>query len=169
MTEITKKEAVAFIHKTLGSIVHRDLLIQNDGQQKLMQMGLAVAVVTDLIKPDLVKWSKDYDASRVLDAVAELSPESSIAIEWTKLKDTGLKTTGRPRGRGAVHGRNFLVVHLVNFLVEQGMHATRNKASDHQESACDVVVEAMKMYGILIDYDGARNAWEKRGELLGTR
>ena len=57
--------------------------------------------------------------------------------------------------------RNDLIIRTIQKLVDCGLNATRNDASD-PESACDAVSEALKRHMICLKYRGVVGVWDDR-------
>lgn len=61
--------------------------------------------------------------------------------------------------------RNVVVHQLLQEIVKFGFKSTRDDGSDHKDSACDIVAEAMEEVGDsgikAIDYDRIKDIWEQ--------
>jgi hypothetical protein len=79
----------------------------------------------------------------------------------------------RPRRRGPRAGvlwtRDATVRWVLRRLVGLGFQATRNEASDHADSACDIVAEACAMRGEEPrSYEAVRRIWLGRRNVVGS-
>src|SRR5215831_3739635 len=74
---------------------------------------------------------------------------------------------GQPGRKANLH-RDVAIVSAVAELVNCGIRATRNDASEH-ECACSIVAELLEDLDVELAYHGVAKVWSKRGRVLTTR
>jgi len=141
--------------------------MQSGGMLGRFGKPLDMSYVIELIgKADTDPLAYDVACSIVGRAVrqkAELPEEvSNFAADII----TGERQKPKRRGKnaGAYIFRDRAIVEFVELAISHGFLATRNDASDHQNSACDIVAEAFKARGLSPkSYKQIKEIWIEHG------
>ena len=91
-------------------------------------------------------------------------PLPAELLEWSLDVAEGkreLPSVGPGRNPYSNQIRDELIVRTVQVLVDCGLNATRNQATEPAESACDAVSEALKPHGVELVYDSVARIWAK--------
>lgn len=112
---------------------------------------LDMSYVIELIgKADTDPLAYDVARSIVGRAVRQKAdlPEEVASFAADIITGERQKPKRRGKNAGAYIFRDRAIVEFVELAMSHGFLATRNDASDHQDSACDIVAEAFKAQGL---------------------
>ena len=140
ISEIRDYEIMSVYARREGRLLE---LIEESGTSPLAYKALQSAVKSlrrngEPLPAELLEWSLD---------VAEGKRE--------------LPSVGPGRNPYSNQVRDELIVRTVQALVDCGLNATRNQATEPAESACDAVSEALKAHGVELGYDSVARIWVK--------
>lgn len=166
--EACNKVAVVFERQSLNRMNSKDLGAKvHDGILGLQVVFKSLPPTEDEICDAIVRSKSDYMAFQALRVLALLkfAPESAALKAWHTSLTGGLAMEpALPKGPSQfrdVH-RNMLIVGQIRQLQKCGFHPTRNEATDHSASGCDIVADALATIGSNLSYSAVERVWKNR-------
>lgn len=105
---------------------------------------------------------------KLIDRFPATSEAVALVRDWRFKADFGLKPAPK-RSRGPRKSTNWArdthIVSMIKILQRHGRDPTRNDASSHKNSGCDVVREAMRRVGHATSYKTIETVWTDRHRL----
>ncbi|UYV37392.1 hypothetical protein N4R57_21020 [Rhodobacteraceae bacterium D3-12] len=174
--ELTKEEATKFVAKVLSEQLTQTLGSKDPGSN-IMRGLLVLQDVFKTLPPseeDIVRTIEcsqhDYHAFWALRFLATLkiAPNSTALQRWQSSFLSGaINEPPLPKGpyRDRDAHRNMLIVSQIKQLEQIGFRPTRNDASTHQNSGCDIVADALQSLGKGMSYSAVERVWKERDKL----